>query len=234
MLLHPKQLGYKILLSIIAVLIIVIGIGFYWHNTEINRLQQKIQTLEGNNSLKTPTPNQPEVQPSNNLSNIYNNPTYKYELHYPDNFDFTAYTTEHLIIGVSNPFNQDESLNAKVEAKILIAKTSAETNSNLESFVNQQAQNLCETSGGGVSITCPRQKSLTPLILPSGLTAYALTLERQEKILGPEASILTDEAVYFFVDLSNNQQRTILALYPVNDGTVEVARSIAETVSHIE
>lgn len=234
MLLHPKQPGYKILLSIIAILIIVIGIGLYWHNTEVNRLQERIHTLESNTNSKTPTPDQPEVQPSNNFSNTYNNSTYAYGLRYPDNFDLTAYNDEHVIIGVSNPFNQDEPLNAKVETKVLIAKNSAETNSNVESFLNQQAQNLCETSGGGVSITCPRQKNLTPLTLGSGLTAYVVTLERQERILGPEASTLIDEAVYFFVDLSNSQKRIILALYPVNDGTVEITRSIAETVSQAE
>lgn len=213
--------------------LIIIGLGLYWHFSEITKLQQQIQTLENQNKFSEyPAPaNQTPAFPLDGKIKVYNNKTHNFNLNYPEYFDITTYNSDNAIIGIGNPSNSAEPVNGKISLKVFTTTTNLDKTEQLKDFIENKATNLCTTSGGGISVTCPKVKNFASFTLTSGLTGYSLVLEREEKTIGPEASIITDESVFFIVDLSTEKEKVILVIYPIGDGTPELARSIAETVT---
>lgn len=209
--------------------IVLIATGLYYYNQKINLLQRKINELQ-TQLLKTASTSTVSTT-TDQATESYNNTTYHYRLLYPKNFNLKIYSEERAMITDRDVKGNEESDNGKVNIIVVESKTTAEKKMILEDFIFNTTKNVCNTEGGGIVVTCPRKKNLTPLIIPSGLTTYALTLERQEKTFGPEASTLIDEATFFAIDLSTEKQQAILIIYPIGDGTVELAKKITETIS---
>lgn len=223
---QPKQSSSLFPLSIIFV--ILLGTGLYWHFSKVGQLEKQIAQLESETQSPA-TPTTSSENPSNmSEAKTYTNEDYQYILRYPSHLTLTPYTSEKAVLGVGS---QGESSNEQVTITVLEAKTNAEKKLSVTDFIEKRVKLLCDASGGGVSVTCPEQKSLEPLSLASGLSAYTLTLERQERTIGPEASVETDEVLFFVVDISTEGNTQLVVIYPVGEGSSEVARTIAESVS---
>lgn len=220
----------------LVLLLVVIGGGWYWYAHKVNDLEKRLNELQQAPLSSQPAglPEQHQPLPSEQHTTLYNNATYHYQVAYPDNFQLKEYNKENAVIGTIDTVNGEENVNGKVNLTVITAKTAAEKKAKLEDFLFDRVKLLCDADGGGVSVRCPKKISLTSLAIPSGLPAYTLTLQREEHTVGPEASVLTDESVFLAVDISSGEQKTILVIYPVGDGTDELAKAIAQSTSRHE
>lgn len=218
------------------VLIIVIILGSVYHYSIVAELEKRITTIELNKApqaAQTPPATQPTPAPEQAPSDqtvTYANTNYGYSLGYPANLQLKAYNPENATIGLISGSGDTETVDGKTAVRIISADNAAEKKSKLEDFIFQKVKLLCDADGGGVSVSCPKKLSLKPLALASGLNGYTLTLQKEEKSIGPEAFDTKGEAVFFVIDLSTANQRSILAVYPVGDGSVAQAQSVALTV----
>lgn len=232
---HSHNKPFSSVLPLTLVFIVILGAGLYWHFSEVSRLEKQISQFgrEESPSVPSDTSNENPPLPNDAETKSYSNETYDYTLRYPSHLNLTTYTAAKSVIGSGN-LSQGEVANDQVTITVLEAKTTAEKKLSVQDFIESRVKLLCDANGGGVSVTCPKQKSLEPLTLASGLSAYTLTLERQEKTIGPEASVVTDETVFFVTDISGDSETKLLVIYPIGEGTPELARTIIETVSLVK
>lgn len=215
----------------IVILVLVIGAGWYWYANKVNDLEKRLNDLQQTPlTPSTETPDQHQPLPSNEHTALYTNAAHHYQIAYPENFQIKEYNAENTVIGNIETVNGEENVNGKVTMTVITANTTAEKKAKLEDFLFNRVKLLCDADGGGVSVRCPKKISLTTLPIPSGLPAYTLTLQREERTVGPEASVLTDESVFLAVDLGTADQKTVLVIYPVGDGTAELAKAVAQSV----
>lgn len=234
MMLFHRSHKRKMLLSIIIIIFVILIIGglWNWHLGKVHKLEDRIKELE-KKPLDVSTPNIPDEHqpvPVSEQTKSYTNTTFNYTLDYPDNLQIKNYNNANATIGIINNSGSDEYIGGKVNMAVITAKTNADNKMTLEKFIFNNTKLLCDADGGGVSVSCPRQKDNKALALTSGLPAYTLTLEREEKTIGPEASTSKSEAVFFVVNLGTDQKKSILILYPVGDGTIELAKQVAQSV----
>ncbi len=217
---------------IIVFIVLIVGALLNWHFSKVKKLEDKIRELEKKpldiSSLEIPEQHQPIS--INGETKSYSNSAYNYSLEYPANLEIKNYNDTNSTIGIIGKSGAEEFINGKVNLIVTSSTTAAEKNMALEKFIFNSTKLLCDADGGGVSVSCPKQKNIQPLQTTSGISAYTLTLTREEKTLGPEASTMTTEAVFFVVDLSTEKNRSILIIYPVGDGTIELAKKITESV----
>lgn len=227
---HPKPSSS--FLPLFLVFVIILGAGLYWHFSEISRLEKRVEELEqGSTSPETSIATNPTQE--TNEATTYTNEEHQYTLRYPSYLNLTAYTSEKAVLGIGTS-SQTGPNNDQITVTVLEAKTNAEKKLSINDFIEKRVRLLCDASGGGVSVTCPQQKSLEPLSLASGLSAYTVTLEREEKTIGPEASVVTDEVVFFVINISGENETKLLVIYPIGEGTSRLAQTIAETVSLVK
>jgi cytoskeletal protein RodZ len=224
----------KILLSVIITVSVILIFGglWKWHVSEIHQLEDKIKDLEKKplDISSSETPDQHQPVSLNGETKSYTNSTYDYTLEYPVNLQIKNYNDTNSTIGVISQSGNEEYVNGKVSISVESGKTSSENSMTLEKFIFSKAKLLCDADGGGVSVSCPKQKNIQKLETTSGLSAYTLTLLREEKTIGPEASTSTSESIFYIVDLSTDKARSILILYPVGDGSIELTKQVAESV----
>lgn len=218
------------------VLVVVIVLGAVYHYSVTARLEERITALEsaqpapsvpsaGNNAA-TPQPETPAMP----AESSYTNSNFGYSLSYPANLQLKAYNPENATIGLISGSGDTETVDGKTGIRAVSSSGGAEKKMKLEDFIFQKVKLLCDADGAGVSVSCPKKLSLVPLTLDSQLPAYTLTLQKEEKATGPEAFNTKSEAVFFVVDLSTANQRAILIIYPVGDGSVEQSRAVTLTV----
>lgn len=217
------------------VLIIVVVLGSIYHFSVVSKLEKRISDLE---SVKQSAASaQPAGQPSNNETaapapelNTYENTSFGYSLLYPKNLDLKEYNARYATIGHVSGSGDSEVVDGKTGLTAFLADNAADKKLKLDDYIFQRVKSLCDADGAGISTSCPKRLSQKPLKLESELPAYILTLEKEEKAMGPEAFNNKSDAVFFVVDLSTSAKRALLVIYPVGDGTVEAARTIAESV----
>lgn len=233
MLFHRSHKQRPLFITIIIVFIVLIVGGLLnWHFSKVRKLEDRIKELEKKpldiSSLKIPEQHQPISV--NGETKSYTNSTYNYTLEYPTNLQIKNYNDTNSTIGIIGKSGDEEFVNGKVNLMVVSGVTTADKTIALEKFIFNSTKLLCDADGGGVTVSCPKQKNIQPLQTASGLPAYTLTLTRQEKTFGPEASTISTEAIFFVVDLSTDKNRSILIIYPVGDGTTELAKKLAESV----
>lgn len=217
---------------IVVFIILIIGGSLNWHFSKIKKLEDKIKELEkiplDISSLEIPEEHQPIS--INGETKSFTNSKYNFTLDYPINLQIKNYNEENSTIGIIGKSGNEEFVNGKVSFVIASSSITTKKTTPIEKFIFNSTKLLCDADGGGVSVSCPKQNNIQPLQTTSGLSAYTLTLTRQEKTFGPEASTVSTEATFFIVDLSNEKNQTILIVYPVGDGTTELAKKITESV----
>ncbi len=216
------------------ILLILLVLGAVRHIQVVNKFHQEIKTLKANPSAAAPatpvTQTPPATDEPDPETTAYANTRYNYQLAYPKNYQIKEYQPDRATIGLITGGGEDELVNGKVELAVMTPNTGAEAKLKLKDFMFNRIKLLCDADGGGVSVTCPSQKNLKSLTIASGLPAYALTLAKEERTFGPEASVIKDEAVFFVVDLSANNKRTILVIHAVGDGTAAQAEAVMKSV----
>lgn len=219
-----------------SLLFILLGLGIWQHVSVVRMFQDKIQNLEEQNTApatpSTQTPATPETKPNDNGA-VYTNNQYAYTVRYPAEYQVKVYNDENATIGTISGSGLDEVVRGKIDLNIATATTNGERTQKLEDFIFAKTKLRCDADGGGASITCPKKKSLTPLTLDSGLTAYTLTLEEATTTFVPTRSTVSDDRVMYIVDLSNSTRRTILIIEAVADGTDTMAETIARSAASL-
>ncbi len=217
------------------VLVVVLVLGSIYHYSVTARLEKRIAALENATPpVSTPSPEKtPTTQPEAPVASAddnYTNTNFGYSLTYPASLQLKVYNPENASIGLISGSGDTETVDGKVALRAISAANAAEKKMGMDDFIFQKVKLLCDADGGGVSVSCPKKLSSKPLALTSGLSAYTLTLQKEEKAIGPEAFNTKSEAVFFVVDLSTANQRAILVIHPIGDGTVEQSRAVALTV----
>lgn len=230
---HRHHQNKPLLITIIIVFVLLIGAGLLnLHYRTVNKLEERIRELEKKplDDAAITIPNQEELVTFNGETKSYTNTVYNYTLNFPANLQIKNYNDTNSTIGIIGKSGAEEFINGKVNLTIASSSTKADKNMTLEKFIFNSSKLLCDADGGGVTISCPEQKNIQPFETASGLNAYTLTLTRQESTIGPEASTISTEAVFYIIDLSTKKDRSILIINTVGDGTNELAKSIAESV----
>lgn len=217
------------------ILIIVVILGGVYHYAVVAELEKRITLLETNTPAQSPAASPvpataPVAQPAAAASATYTNSNYGYSLEYPAALQLKAYNPENATIGLISGSGDTETVDGKTALRAVSADNAAEKKMKFDDFVFQKVKLLCDADGGGVSVSCPKKLSLKPLELASKLDGYALTLQKEEKSIGPEAFDTKSDAVFFVIDLSTANQRSILVVYPVGDGSVAAAQAVAASV----
>ncbi|QQS60448.1 hypothetical protein IPN41_00500 [Candidatus Falkowbacteria bacterium] len=233
MLFHHSHKQKPLIIAIISIFFILVVAGsLNWHFSKVRKLEDRIKELEkiplDISSLEIPEEHQPVSV--NGETKSYTNSNYNYTLDYPTNLQIKNYNETNATIGIIGKSGDEEFVNGKVSLVIASSSTATKKTTPIEEFIFNSTKLLCDADGGGVSVSCPKQNNIQPLQTTSGLPAYTLTLTREEKTFGPEASTVSTEATFFIVDLSNEKNQTILIVYPVGDGTTELAKKITESV----
>lgn len=222
------------LLTVAAIIIIILGALAIYQRVIITALSKELHEMRSKSATAVPAaaPETPVTTPAETTKSLANfsNATYNFSLAYPKQYQIKEYNSTTATIGYITGSGDLENIDGKTNVIVVPAKSTADSSSKLQDFIFKNVKLLCDADGGGVSLSCPRQKSLTPMKLASGLPGYVLTLEQEEKTIGPEASITKTEAVFFITDISTNNKRAILVTYPVGDGGIELARQVAETI----
>ncbi len=222
------------MLTLGIIIIIILGALAIYQRIVITALSKELHEMRSKSpAAVTPaTPGSPISTPAEATKDvaIFSNATYNFSLAYPKQYQIKEYNATTATIGYITGSGDLENVAGKTNVIVVPAKNAADSSSKLQDFIFKNVKLLCDADGGGVSLSCPRQKNLTPMKLASGLAGYVLTLEQEEKTIGPEASITKTEAVFFITDISSNNKRAILVTYPVGDGTIELARQVAETI----
>ncbi|HRH33256.1 MAG TPA: hypothetical protein PK720_03930 [bacterium] len=232
---HSRQNKIIIPLIIIAIAALLFGIIINHYQTTIQKLELRITELEKNSSQ----PNNPGDNKSNNPNPedsdsrvSYANSKYHYNLRYPANLEIKVVNDKRAFVGVIDTSTEDEYVAGKVQFLILEDKEISNLKSKFEETSFNSIKKLCDADGSGASISCPRKKSFAPLTITSGLSAYTLTLEQDTKTFVPTEVVTSDERQFYIVDLSLKNTSTILVIYAIGDGTNELAKQIAESVTN--
>jgi hypothetical protein len=233
MLFHRSHKTRHLLIAIISILaLLIFGLVWNWHFSKVRHLENRIKELE-KSPISISTPEIPETHqtiPVDEQNISFTNDVYNFSFDYPSNLQVKNYNSTNLTIGNINESNGEEYIIGKTNLAIISESSSGDKKMDLEKFIFNKTKLLCDADGGGVSVSCPTQKELKKLSVTSALPTYALVLEREERTLGPEASTNKSEATFFVVDLSDTNDKVILVVYPVGDGSVALAKQISESV----
>lgn len=233
MLFHRSHKTKHLLIVILSVLfLLIVGVAWNWHFSKIRQLEDRIKELEKSPiSISTSDiPESHETIPLNEQHNSFTNSANNFSFEYPQDLQLKNYNDTNLTVGNISTSNGEEYIAGKTNLTVISESSADDKKMSLEQFIFNKTKILCDADGGGVSVSCPTQKELKQISTVSSLPSYALLLEREEKTFGPEASNNKSEATFFIVDLSNNNTKKILVIYPVGDGSIELAKQITESV----
>ena len=228
MIVHHHQQKNIIPIIITLIFLVILGITITTYQGKIKQLEQKITTLEQQNN--STSPDQATGEPLDQTTS-YKNSQYNYSLQYPSNLQIQTINGEVSNIGLLDSSISSDYIAGKTSLHIRQGKKMNNSKDTIEETVFNLVKPLCDADGRGASISCPRKKDFQPLILPSGLPAYTLTLEQDTRTVVPEVSVITDVKIFYVIDLSTNNIPTFLTIYPIGDGTNQLAEQIAMTVS---
>lgn len=230
---HRHHQNKPLLITILVIFILLIGAGLLnLHYSKVNKLEERIKELEKKplNDSTITIPNQEEPVIINGETKSYTNAAHNYTLDFPVNLQIKNYSDTNSTIGIIGKSGAEEFVNGKVNLTVATSTSSADKKMALEKYIFNTTKLLCDADGGGITVSCPEQKNIQPLETTSGVEAYTLTLTRQESIIGPEASTISTEAIFYIVNLKTEKDRSILIINSVGDGTNELAQSIAKSV----
>ncbi len=223
----------------IVILVLLLAAGIWYHEDTLGRAESRLRDasaelarVNGDSAPvpETPTPSTGTAEPDTTELASYTSKAYNFSVMYPAAYEFKVYNDKNMTIGNVTGSGIEEIVDGKVDLSIATADTTEESRSGIEDFIFNKAKLLCDADGRGAHISCPRQKSIEPLKLASGLSAYTLTLEEETEITGPEASLTKQDRRMYVVDLGKNSKRKILIIKAVGDGTDQMAEKVALSV----
>ncbi len=226
---HAEQKNIFLPIIITIIFLAFLGIIVNKYQTKIKQLEQKITELEQQTNNST-SPNQ-NTEESVTQTSVYENSQYHYSLQYPSNLEIKTINGEVANIGLLDPSISSDYMAGKTSLHIRQGKKTNNIQDNVEEIVFNLVKPLCDADGRGASISCPRKKDFQSLVLPSGLPAYTLTLEQDTRTVVPEVSVITDEKIFYVIDLTTDNIPTFLTIYPIGDGTDQLAKQIALTTT---
>lgn len=227
---HSQQNNYFPLIIITIIFLAILGIIVTKYQTQVKELEQKISQLE--QQMHNLTNSEQNTTESLAQTTIYENSQYNFNLQYPRNLQIQTINAEVSNIGLLDPTISSDYIAGKTRLHIRQGNKTNNLKDDIEEIVFNLVKPLCDADGRGASISCPRKKDFQPLTLPSGLSAYILTLEQDTRTVVPEESVITDEKIFYIIDLSTDNIPTFLTIYPIGDGTDQLAKQIALTVTN--